>query len=62
MFLLFKDKKLLVTGGTGSIGNSICEYFNKNDCEKIYSTTTNMRKVSSDQNYIKFTDISLLED
>ena len=59
MFLLFKDKKLLVTGGTGSIGNSICEYFNKNDCEKIYSTTTNMRKVSSDQNYIKFIEFNL---
>ena len=59
MFLLFKDKKLLVTGGTGSIGNSICAYFNKNDCEKIYSTTTNMRKVSSDQNYIKFIEFNL---
>ena len=56
---MFKDKKLLVTGGTGSIGNSICEYCNKNDCEKIYSTTTNMRKVSSDQNYIKFIEFNL---
>ena len=37
---MFKDKKLLVTGGTGSIGSSICDYFNNNNCKEIYSTTT----------------------
>ena len=42
---MFKDKKLLVTGGTGSIGSSICNYFNKNKCKEIYSTTTNLNKV-----------------
>ena len=51
---MFKDRKLLVTGGTGSIGNSICKYFNINGCKDIYSTTTNLNKVKSDQDYIQF--------
>jgi len=56
---MFKDKKLLVTGGTGSIGNSICNYFNINGCNEIYSTTTNLNKVISDQDYIKFKELNL---
>ena len=56
---MFKDRKLLVTGGTGSIGNSICNYFNKNGCKEIYSTTTNLNKVKSDQDYIKFKELDL---
>ena len=56
---MFKDKKLLVTGGTGSIGSSICNYFNNNGCKKIYSTTTNLRKVTDDQDYIKFKELNL---
>jgi len=51
---MFKDRNLLVTGGTGSIGSSICNYFNINGCEEIYSTTTNTNKIKSDQDYIKF--------
>ena len=57
--ILFKDGKLLVTGGTGSIGSSICNYFNNNGCKEIYSTTTNMNKVKSDQDYIKFKELNL---
>ena len=56
---MFKDKKLLVTGGTGSIGSSICDYFYNNSCEEIYSTTTNMNKVKSEQDYIKFKELDL---
>jgi len=56
---LFKDKNLLVTGGTGSIGSSICNYFNNNGCKDIYSTTTNLNKVREDQAYIKFKEINL---
>ncbi len=56
---MFKDKKLLVTGGTGSIGSSICNYFNTNNCKEIYSTTTNINKIKSDQNYIKFKELDL---
>ena len=56
---MFKDRKLLVTGGTGSIGDSICNYFNKNGCKEIYSTTTNLNKVRSDQDYIKFKELDL---
>ena len=58
---MFKDRKLLVTGGTGSIGESICNYFNKNGCKEIYSTTTNLNKVKSDQDYIKFKEFHLLK-
>ncbi len=56
---MFKDRKLLVTGGTGSIGSSICDYFYKNGCKEIYSTTTNINKVKSDQDYIKFKELDL---
>ena len=56
---MFKDKKLLVTGGTGSIGSSICNYFHNNNCKEIYSTTTNINKIKSDQNYIKFKQLDL---
>ena len=56
---MFKDKNLLVTGGTGSIGSSICSYFNNNGCKDIYSTTTNLNKVRDDQAYIKFKEINL---
>ena len=56
---MFKDRNLLVTGGTGSIGSSICNYFNINGCKEIYSTTTNMNKVKSDQDYIKFKKLDL---
>ena len=54
---MFKDKKLLVTGGTGSIGSAICNYFHKNGCEEIYSTTTNFNKIKSEQDYIKFKEL-----
>ena len=33
---MFKDRGLLVTGGTGSIGSSICKYFNNIGCKEIY--------------------------
>ena len=55
---MFKDRKLLVTGGTGSIGGSICNYFNNNGCKEIYSTTTSANKVKSDQNFIKFKELN----
>ena len=56
---MFKDRKLLVTGGAGSIGSSICNYFKDNGCEEIFSTTTNLNKVKPDQNYIKFKELNL---
>ena len=56
---MFKNKNLLVTGGTGSIGSSICNYFNENGCEEIFSTTTNLNKVKSDQDFIKFKELDL---
>ena len=56
---MFKDRKLLVTGGTGSIGSSICEYFNNNGCKEIYSTTTNIKKIKPNQEYIKFKELDL---
>ena len=56
---MFKDRKLLVTGGTGSIGSSICNYFKENGCKEIYSTTTDINKVKSDQDYIRFKELDL---
>ena len=56
---MFNDKSLLVTGGTGSIGSSICDYFHKNGCKEIYSTTTNIKKIKPEQNYIEFKELDL---
>ena len=56
---MFNDRKLLVTGGTGSIGGSICDYFKTNGCKEIYSTTTNLKKVKSDQKHINFKELNL---
>ncbi len=56
---MFNNKKLFLTGGTGSIGSSICSYFYSNGCEEIYSTTTNIDKVRDDQDYIKFKELNL---
>ncbi len=56
---MFNDRTLFVTGGTGSIGSSICDYFNNNGCKEIYSTTTNLKKVKSGQDYIKFKELNL---
>ena len=55
---MFKDRRLLVTGGTGSIGGSICNYFKENGCKEIYSTT-NMNKVKPDQDFINFKELDL---
>lgn len=56
---MFKDRKILVTGGTGSIGSSICDYFTTNGCKEIYSTTTNINKIKSNQDHIKFKELDL---
>ena len=56
---MFNDKKLLVTGGTGSIGSSICSYFNNMGCKEIHSTTTNLSKITDDQDFIKFKELNL---
>ena len=56
---MFNNKKLFVTGGTGSIGNSICHYFNNNGCKDIYATTTNLKKVSTEDKFINFKELNL---
>ena len=56
---MFYNKKLFVTGGTGTIGSSICNYFKNNGCEEIFSTTTNINKVKSNQNFINFKELDL---
>ena len=56
---MFKEKKLFVTGGTGSIGASICDYFNDNGCEEIHATTTNLNKINQNREFIKFKEFDL---
>ena len=56
---MFKDKKLLVTGGTGSIGNAICHHFNNKNCSKIYATTTNLSKVDPKDSFINYKELNL---
>ena len=56
---MFENKKIFITGGTGSIGNAICQYFNKNKCSEIYASTTNLNKVNKDDKFIKFKQLNL---
>tara|TARA_Y200000002_G_scaffold371379_1_gene367956 strand:- start:254 stop:964 length:711 start_codon:yes stop_codon:yes gene_type:complete len=58
---MFKDKILFVTGGTGSIGNSICHYFNNNGCKDIYASTTNIEKVNPNDKFINYKQLNLSE-
>ena len=56
---MFDNKKLFVTGGTGSIGNSICHHFNENGCGDIYASTTNLEKINPNDTFIKYKKINL---
>ena len=56
---MFKDKRLLITGGTGTIGNAICRHFNNNNCSKIYATTTNLTKVDPKDSFINYKQLNL---
>ena len=56
---MFNEKKLFITGGTGSIGNSICHYFNNNGCSNIYASTTNLEKVNSNDSFIDYKQLNL---
>ena len=56
---MFKDKNLFITGGTGSIGNSICHYFNNNGCKEIYASTTDLKKVNPNDNFINYKQLDL---
>ena len=56
---MFDEKKVFITGGTGSIGNSICHYFFKNKCKEIFASTTNLEKINSKDNFIKFKELNL---
>lgn len=58
---MFEDKKIFITGGTGSIGNSICHYFYKNKCSEIYASTTNLQKIKTEDGFIKFKQLNLSE-
>ena len=56
---MFNNKKLFITGGTGSIGNSICHYFNNNGCEDVYASTTNLEKINPNDKFIKYKELNL---
>ncbi len=56
---MFENKKLFITGGTGSIGNSICHYFNNHGCEKVYASTTDLNKINSSDKFIEYKKLNL---
>tara|TARA_B100000035_G_scaffold189628_1_gene161906 strand:- start:308 stop:1018 length:711 start_codon:yes stop_codon:yes gene_type:complete len=58
---MFENKKIFITGGTGSIGNAICHYFYKNKCSEIYASTTNLEKVGKEDSFISFKQLNLRE-
>ena len=37
---------------------ALSNYFNNNGCREIFSTTTNLNKVKSNQDYIKFKELN----
>ena len=56
---MFENKKIFITGGTGSIGNAICQYFNENKCSEIYASTTNLDKINKEDSFINFKQLNL---
>ena len=56
---MFSDKTAFVTGGTGSIGQAICNDFIKNNCSNIFSSTTNLEKAKNIDDQIKFINLDL---
>ena len=54
---MYENKKIFITGGTGSIGNAICQYFNEKKCSEVYASTTNLKKINKDESFIKFKQI-----
>jgi len=58
---MFNNKKLFITGGTGSIGNSICHYFNDNGCERVFASTTDLEKVDPSNKFIEYKQLNLAD-
>ena len=56
---MFNDRTAFVTGGTGSIGQAICNDFVKNKCSNIFSSTTNLDKAKNIDDQIKFINLDL---
>ena len=56
---MFNDKTAFVTGGTGSIGEAICNDFIKNKCSNLFSSTTNLDKAQNMNDQIKFINLNL---
>ena len=56
---MFENKKLFITGGTGSIGNSICHYFRDNGCGEIHASTTNLKKINPNDKFINYKQLNL---
>ena len=58
---MFNNKKLFITGGTGSIGNSICHYFNDNGCERVFASTTDLEKIDPSNKFIEYKQLNLAD-
>ena len=56
---MFNDRIAFVTGGTGSIGQAICNDFIKNIFSNIFSSTTNLDKAKNIDDQIKFINLDL---
>ena len=53
-FHLFKDKKVLITGGTGSFGSTVCKHFLRSEVEQIIIFSRDEKK--QDEMRQKFSD------
>ena len=58
---MFESNTAFVTGGTGSIGEAICNNFIKNNCAKVYASTTNLDKAKNLNKKINFINMDLKE-
>ena len=56
---MFKDNTAFITGGTGSIGEAVCDDFIKNECLNVHASTTNLDKIKNLDQKINFINLDL---
>ncbi len=56
---MFKNNTAFITGGTGSIGASICDKLIENNCSEIYASTTDLEKTKDSNKLINFINLDL---
>ena len=56
------NKKFLITGGTGSFGNTVCKYLLKNNVKQIRIFSRDENKQDIMRNYLKDSRVNFIGD